>query len=67
MYFLYSMLPYPREMLADTGGDLCFGDIQPHKGAIFESVFTEPPKENDLLKKTPKAKIWNNYKTIFGF
>lgn len=56
MYFLYSMLPYPREMLADTGGDLCFGNVQPNKAAIFESVFTEPPKENDLLKETQQQR-----------
>lgn len=43
------------------------GNIQQNEGEIFESVFSEPPKKNDSLKKTFQAKIGNNYKTMFGF
>lgn len=47
--------------------DRCSGNTQQNIGELFESVFTEPPKENYSLKETPKAKIWNKCQTVFGF
>ena len=40
----------------EAGGDLGFGNIQQNNADVFEPVFTELPKENYSLRKTPKSK-----------
>lgn len=67
VFSVQSALTSEREAHRHRRQLVFWGNIQQNEGEIFESVFSEPPKKNESLKKTFQAKIGNNYKTIFGF